>query len=85
MPRLMVIIAARVFAVNVWADELAKSNSLTIDKDSNTGNWTATCDISVSGVDGRQIYSGRMLFQCAAESAGSATTVFDVVGWWTPC
>jgi hypothetical protein len=79
MPRLLVVmIAALLFAVNAWAGELNKSNSLTVATDSITGSWTATCDIEIGGIDGRQIYSGRMLFQFAAEGEGSATNVFDV-------
>lgn len=74
----LLMFAALLFPMGAWAEELNKSNSLTVDKDSITGSWTATCDISVSGVDSRQIYSGRMLFQFLAESAGSATNVFDV-------
>jgi len=80
MPRLLVIVvAALLFAVNASAGDVNKSNSLAVDKDAITGSWTATCDISISGVDERQIYSGRMLFQFFPQGAGSATNVFDVL------
>jgi hypothetical protein len=79
MPRLLVVIVTvLLLAVNASA-EVNKSNSLAVDKDAITGSWTATCDISVSGVDERQIYSGRMLFQFLSQGAGSATTVFDIL------
>jgi hypothetical protein len=71
-----VIVAAFLFAVNAWAGELNKSNSLTVDKDAITGSWIATCDISISSVE-RQIYSGRMLFEFLPQGAGSSTFIFD--------
>jgi len=61
MPRLLVIVAALLLSANAWAAELDKSSSLAVDKDATTGAWTATCDISVGGVDPAQTYSGRML------------------------
>jgi hypothetical protein len=80
MSRLVVmVVAALLFAVNASAQGVNKSNSLAVDRDATTGSWTATCDISINGVDGRQIYSGRMLFQFFPSGAGSATTVFDAL------
>jgi hypothetical protein len=80
MPRLLVVIVTLLlFAVNASAQGLNKSNSLAVDKDAFTGSWIATCDISINGIDGRQIYSGRMLFQFLPSGAGSATTVFDAL------
>ena len=61
MPKLLVIIATLLLSVNVWGQELDKSQSLTIEKDSVTSRWTATCDASVSGVDPHKIYSGRFI------------------------
>ena len=75
--RLLVIVAVLLLPLSVWAADLKKSNSLTIDKDSTAGGWTATCNISVGGIDGNQTYSGRMLVQFLAESQGSATVIFD--------
>ncbi len=59
---LFVVLAALLFSLKGWAEELDKSQSLTLEKDSVTSRWTATCDASVSGIDRRQIYSGRLLF-----------------------
>src|SRR5262245_19355069 len=75
---LLVIVVAMLSPMDVWADP-SESNSLAIDKDSASGMWTATCDISVSGVDSGQIYSGRMLFEFAAQGQGSSTFVFDAL------
>lgn len=62
LSRLLAVVAALLLPLNVWAADIDKSNSLTIDKDSATNSWTAKCDISVSGIDNHQPYSGRMLF-----------------------
>ena len=66
------------FVVTAWAGGLNKSNSLTVENDPMTSNWTATCDISISGIDPKQIYSGRMLLQFAPSGQGS-TFVFDAL------
>ena len=61
----------------VSATKLNKSNTLTIAKDSATTLWTATCEVSVGGVDVNQIYSGRIYLQFRPSGAPSATTIFD--------
>ncbi len=78
MLRVVVIVFALLFSVNVWAGPTNKSNSLTIDKDPVTNNWTATCDISVSGVENNQIYSGVMLFEFAPSGHG-ATPILNAL------
>ena len=78
MSKLLLILAALLLPVSGWAADLDKSNSLTVDKDSTTSSWTATCDISVSGVDQKQIYSGRMLFQFQPSNRATII-VFDVL------
>jgi hypothetical protein len=75
----LLVVAALLLPLNVWAADLNKFNSLTVEKNSATSSWTATCDISVSGTDNRQTYSGRMLFQFLAAGQGSATVVFDAL------
>src|SRR5262245_55152855 len=64
MPRWLLIAAAvLMFSANGWADEpFKKSSALTITNDPDTNAWTVLCDASVDGVDGKQSYSGRMLF-----------------------
>jgi len=79
MSRLLLIVAALVLSVNAWAAELDKSSSLTISKDAGASNPTATCRISVGGVDRRHTYSGVMLFQTVDIGQSGATTVFDAV------
>src|SRR5262249_24485497 len=66
-----------VLANMAWAGELNRSNSLTIGKDSGTALWTATCEISVGGLDVNQIYSGRMRFEFLPSGAGTSTVIFD--------
>jgi hypothetical protein len=78
MLRLLVIAAALLFSVNAWAEGLNKSNSLTVENDPMTSSWIATCDISIGGVDTKQTYSGRMLFQFAPSGLGS-TFIFDAL------
>lgn len=77
MLRLLVMVAVVLFSVDVWAAGLNKSNSLTVESDPSNSSWTATCEISVSGIEPNQIYSGRMLFQFAPSGQGS-TFIFDV-------
>ena len=72
------IVIALLLPLAAPAAGLTKSNSLTIDKDPGTNTWTATCDIAVRGIDNRQIYSGRMLFQFRP-AGQDATFVFDAV------
>ena len=75
----LVFVTVLLLPLNVWAEDLIKSNSLTIEKDSTVGGWTATCDISLGGTDNGQIYSGRMLFQFLASGQGSSTFIFDAL------
>ena len=75
---LLAIVTAVLLPVGGWADAFSKSNSLAIDKDAGTNNWIAACDIAVGGVDNRQTYSGRMLFEFAPSGQGS-TFVFDAL------
>jgi hypothetical protein len=46
LSRGLVIVAVLLLPLSVWAEDLKKSNMLTLDKDSTSGSWTATCDIS---------------------------------------
>ncbi len=70
MLRLLVMVAVLLLSVNVWAGELIKSNSLTMDTDAGTNSWTATCDFSVSGVDQLQPYSGSLYFAFVDGASG---------------
>jgi hypothetical protein len=78
MPRLLLIVAVLLLSVNAWAAGLDKTNSLTVENNPTSSSWTATCDISVGGVEPNQIYSGRMLFAFAPEGQGG-TFVFDAL------
>ena len=64
------------FASMAWAGELSKSGTFSIVKDSSTKVWTATCEISVGGVEVNQIYSGRMKV-AFGPSSGGGSTIFD--------
>jgi hypothetical protein len=79
--RIGMVALAVLFVGTSWAGGpnagLIKSNSLTVENDPTTSSWTSTCDISVSGVDVNQIYSGRMLFQFLPSFGGPTVTVFD--------
>jgi hypothetical protein len=79
MPTLLMIVAVFLLSVNAWAEGLNKSNSLTVENDPRTSSWTATCDISVSGVDPHQIYSGVMLFQFLPSFGGPTVGIFNVL------
>jgi hypothetical protein len=79
MPRLLVIVVVLLLSVNAWAEGLNKSNSLTVENDPMTSSWTATCDISISGVDPHQIYSGVMLFQFSPSFGGPTVGIFNVL------
>ena len=79
MPRLLMIVAVLLLSVNAWAEGLNKSNSLIVENDPMTSRWTATCDISVSGVDPHQIYSGVMLFSFLPSFGGPTVSVFNVL------
>jgi hypothetical protein len=76
LSRGLVIVAVLLLPLSVWAEDLKKSNMLTLDKDSTSGSWTATCAISVGDIDQREIHSGRMLFEFAPSGQGSVF-VFD--------
>jgi hypothetical protein len=74
-----IVMALALFAVNASAHGVDKSNSLAVDKDAITGIWTATCDISIKGVDGRQIYTDGC-FSSSSHQAPAAPQPF-----LTPC
>ncbi|MGA6827724.1 hypothetical protein ACO9S2_08935 [Nitrospira sp. NS4] len=67
------------FVGTSWATGFNKSNSLTIENDPRTSSWTATCDISVSGVDEDKIYSGVMRIQYLPWDGATAVPVFNAV------
>jgi hypothetical protein len=64
--RVSMVTLVLLFVGTSWAGGpnagLSKSNSLTVENDPTTSGWIATCDISVSGVDPQQIYSGVVYF-----------------------
>ena len=78
MLNLVFILLGLLLSGNAFAGGLIKSNSLTVENDPSSSSWTATCDISVSGIEPNNIYSGRMLFQYAPEGQGS-TFIFDAL------
>jgi hypothetical protein len=73
---LMSSVMVVVFAGTTLAEGLNKSNSLTVANDPMTSNWTATCVISISGVDADKIYSGVMRVQYLPWEGGVAVPVF---------
>lgn len=76
---LMSSVIVVLFAATSWAAGLNKSNSLTVENDPSTSRWTATCDISVSGVDVDKIYSGLMRIQYLSWDGAAAVPVFNAV------
>ena len=77
MPTLLLFIATLLLAGNVWAQELDKSQSLTLKKDAKTGVWVGRCEASVNGLDPQETYSGRLIFQFFRQF-GPTIFIFDL-------
>lgn len=67
------------FAGTAWAEGLHKFSSLTVTNDPRTSNWTATCVISITGVDADKIYSGVMRVQYLPWEGEAAIPVFKAL------
>jgi hypothetical protein len=76
MPTLLLLIAVVLLAGSAWAQELDKSQSVTIEKDSKTRSWTGFCAAALGGLDPRQTYSGRFLL-IFTPNVGSPVNVID--------
>jgi len=76
MPTLLLFIATLLLAGNVWAQELDKSQSVTLEKNGRTGVWVARCEAAVNGLDPQAIYSGRPIFQFFDSNV--TTNVLDI-------
>lgn len=76
---LMSCVIVVLFGWTSWAAGVNKSNSLTIENNPGTSNWTATCEISVSGVDAEKSYSGVMRIQYLSWEGGAAVPVFNAI------
>ena len=62
MKKFILTLLGVLVAGNALASGVSKTNSLTVENDPATNRWTATCEISVSGIDTNQVFSGVMLF-----------------------
>jgi hypothetical protein len=76
MPTLLLLIAMLLLSGNVWAQELDKSQSLTLQKDAKIGVWVGRCEAAVNGLDSQAIYSGRLILQFFRQF-GPTIFIFD--------
>lgn len=79
MARLIAIVfVCMLFSGNVLAAGIDKLNSFTVENNPANNSWTAPCEISVSGIDPNQIYSGVIRFERLVSGAGSSDLIFAI-------
>lgn len=74
----LVILGLLLLSSNAFAAGIDKTNSLTVENDPATNAWLATCDISVSGIEPNQVYSGVMLFYGLFGGGQTGSTIFSI-------
>ena len=63
---------------HAFAAGINKTNSLVVENDPSTNAWIATCEISVSGIEPNQVYSGIMRFSGLFGGGQTSSIIFSI-------